>query len=100
MGCDHRHWMRLADGQRCCIIVGCGAILPDGYFAPTEEELEPFASCQNVQHNPAEYVTREMALAAGEPTMEGTLLHGATSGPCGACDGCRARAAIKQAKGD
>ncbi len=32
--CDHRHWMRQADGKRRCIIVGCGAILPGGYFAP------------------------------------------------------------------
>ncbi len=58
------------------------------------EALEPFAFCQNVQHKPAEYVTYDMAIDAGEPTMEGTLLRGELSEPCGDCDGCRALAAL------
>jgi hypothetical protein len=40
-GCDHRHWKRLADGRRRCIIVGCGAILTDGYFAPPIPDASP-----------------------------------------------------------
>ena len=68
-----------------------------GYKALAErrgEALEPFMFCQDVQHKPAEYVTREMAIDAGEPTMEGTLLRGELSEPCLACDGCHARAAL------
>ena len=69
----------------------------DGYKALAERRgkaLEPFSFCQAVQHKPAEYVTREMAIDAGEPTMEGTLLRGEVSGPCDTCDGCHARAAL------
>ncbi len=61
-----------------------------------KDALEPFDLCQNVQHKPAEYVTRDMAIDAGEPTMEGTMLRGVISEPCGNCDGCRARAAIEE----
>ena len=61
-----------------------------------KKALEPFGLCQDVRDKPAEYVTRDMAIDAGEPTMEGTMLRGVISEPCGNCDGCRARAAIEE----
>lgn len=45
--------------------------------------------CQNVQRKPAEWVSREMAIDAGEPTMAGTMLRGEVSEPCGECGNCR-----------
>ncbi len=72
----------------------------DRYKALAERRkkaLALFDLCQDVQHKPAEYVTRDMAMDAGEPTMEGTMLRGAISEPCGNCDGCRARAATEEA---
>ncbi len=60
----------------------------------TRTALEPVAFCEDVQHKPAEYVTREMAVDAGEPTMAGTLLRGEVSEPCGTCRGCRIHAAL------
>ena len=44
--------------------------------------------CESPLFTPAEYVTHDMAIDAGEPTMEGTMLRGDLWEPCGICEGC------------
>jgi len=55
------------------------------------------ATCQNPRYEPAEYVTHDMAIDAGEPTMQGTLLRGEIREPCGNCDGCYLRIVVPAA---
>ncbi len=55
------------------------------------------ATCQNPRFEPAEYVTHDMAIDAGEPTMQGTLLRGEIREPCGDCDGCYLRDVVPAA---
>ena len=48
-------------------------------------------SCQQPRFKSAEYVTRDMAIDAGDSTMEGTLLRDSLYEPCQDCNLCLLR---------
>jgi hypothetical protein len=49
---------------------------------------DSYPYCDNPKYAPALFVTREMAIDAGDPTMAGALLKGEVWEPCGSCPGC------------
>ncbi|KKL61581.1 hypothetical protein LCGC14_2193850 [marine sediment metagenome] len=63
---------------------------------PAIKKLCGAVPCLNPRFEPAEYVTHDMAIDAGEPTREGTLLCGALYEPCQDCNGCRLRTLVPQ----
>lgn len=44
--------------------------------------------CSNPNYHPAQYVTKEMAIDAGDRSLEGSLYSGETCEQCGGCPEC------------